>query len=227
MRAELEEVLLNRHVPIFRGLHKRVWGGVPGSAFECGDGWFHIIDCLCGEILHYADNAKVPPVLAVQVKEKFGTLRFRYRGGDAFVEGLVRMAEGISENVCEVCGAPGGRSNQGSMSTVCCDHCSSPEHVSPQDVDRTSACFQLPTPPRNPGWRHLARAFEETADFNIRHNNLPHFAVDAVIETEALTLRRVGDGARDCAHGMLRMIEAFSLRCDRATGVPIGAVARQ
>lgn len=73
-------------------------------------------------------------------------------------------------------------------------------------------------PPRNPGWRHLARAFEEMADFNIRHNNQPHFTVDAVSETEALTLRRVGDGARDSADGMLRMVEVLSLRCDPMTG---------
>jgi len=218
VRAELEELLLDRYAPIFSGLHKRVWRDVPGSAFGCGDGWFQIIDCLCGEISHYTANPKVPPVSAVQVKEKFGTLRFRYRGGDAFVEGLVRMAEGVSEHVCELCGAPGGRTAEGSISTFCRGQGSSPEFVLPQDVGRASTRFQLPTQPRNPGWRHLVRAFEETVDFNIRHTNIPHFAVDAVIETEALTLRRVGGDVRDGAQGMLRMVEAFSLRCDQRTG---------
>ncbi len=56
LRAELEDLLLYRYAPIFRSLHRRVWDGVPGSAFECGDGWFHIIDCLCCEILLYVTN---------------------------------------------------------------------------------------------------------------------------------------------------------------------------
>lgn len=227
MRAELEDLLLDRYAPIFRGLHKRVWDGVSGSFFECGDGWFHIIDCLCGEILHYVTDATKQPVLAMHVKEKFGTLRFRYRGGDAFVEGLVRMAEGISEHVCEVCAAPGERSTQGAISTLCHTHGASPECVPQQDADRTIASFHLPMLPRNPGWQHLARAFEETADFNIRHNNLPPFIVDAVIETEALTLRRVGDGVRDSVEGMLRMIEVFSLRCDRRTSEKISVFVKE
>ncbi|NMG31754.1 hypothetical protein [Aromatoleum evansii] len=161
------------------------------------------------------------------MKEKLGTLRFRYRGGDAFVEGLVRMAEGISEHVCEVCGAPAVRSTQRSISTLCSKHGASPECVPQLHSDRTKACFQLPMLPRNLGWQHLARAFEETADFNIRHNNLAHFVVDAVIETEALILRRVDDEVRDSADGMLRMIEVFSLHCNPTTGVPIGAFSSE
>jgi hypothetical protein len=40
-----------------------------------------------------------------QVKEKFGTLRFYYRGGDDYVRGLVSMAESMTEVTCESCGS--------------------------------------------------------------------------------------------------------------------------
>jgi hypothetical protein len=41
-----------------------------------------------------------------QVKEKFGTLRFYYTGGDDYISGLVSMAESMSSVICEGCGSP-------------------------------------------------------------------------------------------------------------------------
>ncbi|MNP40016.1 hypothetical protein D3C76_1336220 [compost metagenome] len=47
-------------------------------------------------------------MVASQIKEKFGTLRFYYRGeGDDFVEGLIDLAEELSGNICEICGSVG------------------------------------------------------------------------------------------------------------------------
>lgn len=43
-------------------------------------------------------------VQCTQVKEKFGVLCFYYVGGDRYIDGLVRMAEGVSRHVCEKCG---------------------------------------------------------------------------------------------------------------------------
>ena len=43
-------------------------------------------------------------VKAVQVKEKFGTLRFYIDGGDEEVYGMIKMAECMSRNVCEITG---------------------------------------------------------------------------------------------------------------------------
>jgi hypothetical protein len=47
----------------------------------------------------------IPQVVALQVKEKFGILRFYYQGGDDYVRGLVRMAENMSAVTCEQCGS--------------------------------------------------------------------------------------------------------------------------
>lgn len=59
-------------------------------------------------------------VVAIQVKEKFGTLRFYYDGGDQYVRGAVSMAEGLTERVCETCGNP-GKICGGNWIRVTCD----------------------------------------------------------------------------------------------------------
>lgn len=61
-------------------------------------------------------------VVATQVKEKFGGLRFYYCGGDDFVHGVISMAEHMSYTTCEVCGNL-GESNGGGWIEVRCEKC--------------------------------------------------------------------------------------------------------
>jgi hypothetical protein len=49
----------------------------------------------------------VEQVVATQIKEKFGTLRFYYNGGDEFIRGLDAMAASMTSRTCEECGSPG------------------------------------------------------------------------------------------------------------------------
>jgi hypothetical protein len=65
---------------------------------------------------------EVPQVVVTQVKEKFGTLRFYYYGGDDYVDGMVSMAEAVSACTCEKCGKPGTQNDKGWISTLC-DEC--------------------------------------------------------------------------------------------------------
>ena len=62
-------------------------------------------------------------VVVDQVKEKFGSLRFYYHGGDEYVDGLVRMAESMSATTCEVCGNKGKIEGRGWWYSCRC-----PEH---------------------------------------------------------------------------------------------------
>lgn len=62
---------------------------------------------------------KVKQVVATQVKEKFGTLRFYYNGGDDYIRGLASMAEAMSARTCEGCGAPAKSTNDGWIKTMC------------------------------------------------------------------------------------------------------------
>jgi hypothetical protein len=61
----------------------------------------------------------IPQVTLDQVKEKFGTLRFYYTGGDDEISGMVRMAESMSGVTCEECSAPAETHGPGWIRTIC------------------------------------------------------------------------------------------------------------
>jgi hypothetical protein len=75
-----------------------------------GDGWFGIIDSLCAELSIQVKAGKIPPVVALQVKQKSGYLRFYIRGHfnrDANQEAhrLIGLAQQKAEHL-EQCGQP-------------------------------------------------------------------------------------------------------------------------
>ena len=173
MKRELDDLLCKKYpkMMVNRNLHMTetcmCWG------FECGDGWFNILDQLMGNIQHHIDwkvkqresaikynemvtqcqagnlelfekeylslsqefkdkrlgeiiaggrrelSEVIPQVTLDQVKEKFGTLRFYYSGGDDYISGLVTMAESMSAITCESCGNPGERTGGGWIKTIC------------------------------------------------------------------------------------------------------------
>jgi hypothetical protein len=70
-------------------------------------------------------NDKCVQVTVDQVKEKFGTLRFYYTGGDEYIHGVAAMAEAMSAATCEVCGKPGKTIGGGWLKTACEEHAKS------------------------------------------------------------------------------------------------------
>lgn len=93
--------------------------------FECSDGWYNIIFTLCSliQIHQKSQTPDYKPVVVQQVKEKFGTLRFYYTGGDDIIFGMVAYAEAISGMTCEVCGDKGTTDWKKSwVRTVCSKH---------------------------------------------------------------------------------------------------------
>lgn len=71
---------------------------------------------------------KVEQVVATQVKEKLGGLRFYYDGGDEHIRGMISMAENMSYSICETCGDKGTLQRGGYLYTAC------PKHVLSQDI---------------------------------------------------------------------------------------------
>lgn len=69
----------------------------------------------------------IPQLIADQVKEKFGGLRFYHHGGDDFCDGVLSMAENLSYRICEECGAPGKVGGKGWIRTLCPTHIKSGE----------------------------------------------------------------------------------------------------
>ena len=115
MKRELQQQLKERYPLIFSEV-----------GIECGDGWYTIIDKLCSNIQCYINwkSENCSQVVAEQVKEKFGGLRFYHRGGvgNDYINGLVTMAEAMSEVTCEVCGDRGTLRTGGWMKTLCDHH---------------------------------------------------------------------------------------------------------
>lgn len=64
----------------------------------------------------------IEQVEVTQIKEKFGTLRFYYVGGDDYIRGLEAMADSMSAAICEDCGKPGKIRSGGWVRTLCEDH---------------------------------------------------------------------------------------------------------
>lgn len=141
MRDELDTQLCEKYPKIFKDRFADMRTTAMCWGFECDDGWFNIINALCANIQSHIDwrnstrelllkdnpyNRPIPDeihqVIATQVKEKFGTLRFYYDGGDDVIDGMVRMAESMSGVTCETCGKPGESRGGGWIRTLCEEH---------------------------------------------------------------------------------------------------------
>lgn len=91
-------------------------------SFDVDDGWKPLVTILLTLIQFHCDHAECPQVVIRQVKEKFGGLRVYVKGGDAFVQGMITMAEALSEAICYACGNPGTR-RSGMWIHTACDPC--------------------------------------------------------------------------------------------------------
>lgn len=129
MRQELDDTLCKKYPQIFADRIKTPQETLMCFGFECGDGWYDIIDTLCYHIQRHVDSKKLPPVAAMQVKEKFGTLRFYTSGGDSTIDSLISMAGDLSAKTCETCGNKGKLYMNGWWYTAC------DEHTRPGDRD--------------------------------------------------------------------------------------------
>lgn len=94
-----------------------------------GDGWFEIIKKLSEDITAISSNVEV-----VQVKEKFGSLRYYFEIADSIVgderkvlwkkiSNLVSEAEAKCDITCEECGSPGHLREDLRWVLTLCDEC--------------------------------------------------------------------------------------------------------
>ena len=160
MRRELDEALCAKYPLIFKDRNGDMRTTLMCWGLECGDGWYNIIDVLCGLLTsdyrqaqsryesikdkvdqpqwegskkiitqEQIDKAKAKldeetlkvPV-AVQVKEKFGGLRFYVQAATDKHYSYISFAESMSYCTCEECGAPGKTYTDGWHMTLCDIH---------------------------------------------------------------------------------------------------------
>lgn len=105
MNSELETKLFEKYPKIFRQKDLDMKQTCMCWGIECGDGWYMLIDELCNSLQFHIDHNRHPQIEAVQVKEKWGSLRFYTNGEDDFQHGLISFAETMSNHICEKCGS--------------------------------------------------------------------------------------------------------------------------
>lgn len=159
MKQELDELLCSKYPLIFKGRQGDPKDTLMCFGFECGDGWFNIIDVLCGllyseysqakerydrtlevgvgniwygttiltqekidELKAKLDEAENNIPVAMQVKEKFGGLRFYVEKSNQRAQDYIWFAESMSYRTCEVCGNPGKLNTNGWHTVLCDEH---------------------------------------------------------------------------------------------------------
>ena len=89
---------------MFQGRYKSVKESLIPFGLDCGNGWYWLINNLCSCIQDYINANSKSQTEALQVKEKFGALRFYVRGADEYIYGMISLAESMSYSTCESCG---------------------------------------------------------------------------------------------------------------------------
>jgi hypothetical protein len=119
MKKELELKLVEKYPNLYKEYGGSIHETCMGWGMTCGDGWFDLIDKL---------SEKLEPmgIVAAQVKEKFGGLRFYINPSDSDTiikaQKLIQEAESKSFKICERCGKPGKTGGRGWIRTLC-DEC--------------------------------------------------------------------------------------------------------
>jgi hypothetical protein len=91
----MEEKLEQSLVREFPGMFDLDYG------FAVGNGWYKLVRNLCREVYPIY---KKKPFKVIQVKEKFGGLRFYTEPDIKEAQDFIRTAEEASFNICEKCG---------------------------------------------------------------------------------------------------------------------------
>lgn len=117
---EFVEEMVDAYPLLYRKVNRRGF-----ISFEIGQGWYDIIRKLSAKLENYIMMLPLdeqPKYYVVQVKEKFGSLRFYMDGPFTnAMDAAIREAETATRTTCEVCGGP-GEMRSGGWIQVRCDH---------------------------------------------------------------------------------------------------------
>lgn len=126
MKQHRQEELFEEFPKIFADKNKTPQESAMAAGITTGDGWFWLIHHLCRALQECTDKDGSPQVVAFQVKEKFGGLKFYINNGSGSNEqySLIHFTESLSYSVCEECGSMADISlRKGGWIRALCDTC--------------------------------------------------------------------------------------------------------
>lgn len=123
---ELEQAIARKFREAYPLLMTQEDGSFSRFGFEFGNGWLPLVFEIFG-LLEDLQQMSGEAVRISQVKEKFGSLRLYLGCGNSIaddVDLIETLGEQLSVSVCDICGAPGRRGDDGSgyWCTRCSDH---------------------------------------------------------------------------------------------------------
>ena len=74
------------------------------EGFQCGPGWYPLIERLSADIAAILDEMPLEAFRVLQVKQKFGGLRFRVTGSNERILNRIAQAQVEAAHTCEGCG---------------------------------------------------------------------------------------------------------------------------
>ena len=107
MNADLTTRLYSDFPALYRGHTQSEYLGSMCWGFQCDDGWYGLVRDLSQQLTDYATAHPAASVEAIEVKEKFGWLKFHLAEEDATVLEMIEQACLRSRTICERSGQPG------------------------------------------------------------------------------------------------------------------------
>lgn len=115
-RKEFEEYLVTIGGLIF-GYRKDIKPIISYGFFEVGEGWYGLLVKLIEELIEAGWDKTI-----LQVKEKFGGLRFNTYGATTEMHNIISKYCALSHLICENCGMPGKTVGESWLCTLCDEH---------------------------------------------------------------------------------------------------------
>jgi hypothetical protein len=131
MKEELQNKLYEKYPKIFAEKDLPMSQTCMCWGINTENGWAWLIDHLCSSLQWMTDNPptdkngkmEVPQIVASQVKEKFGGLRFYVNGANKEQYAKISFAEALSYHICELCGSTKDIGHTSGWVTTMCKEC--------------------------------------------------------------------------------------------------------
>jgi hypothetical protein len=203
----LDQTLCDHYPHLYQGRRGDPKTTLMCWGFACSNGWYPLLDSVSHLI-----TERCPEVVAQQVKEKFGSLRFYYVGGDDYCDGVARMAGTLSGELCEICGNPGQLGRIGGWFQCRCDEHAQEKYANDfEPAEPVMPVYGLPL-----GWSRLVHRLEAALQWDVDKNGMPSVKLSVPPLNGALQIKVLGGD--EVSRGMADLVMHYAQRLEPHTG---------